>query len=167
LNEDAVLNQPYAWSGTWNKFETTSSSEVWRLNRGLGTREFVDKIKFLHLKDALRAAQAHVRRDSEIWLFINELVKSGQEIAAGQVEVSSKRLVWWLPDGRRGARLNLEGRQIEMLVLNRFIDIVGRNRILARMKLHDKNHAMSICKASTLEEMRSPIPIFGATDTRA
>jgi hypothetical protein len=99
-----------------------------------------------------------------IGFFLEEIIESGQEISIGEIEVSEKRLIWWLPDGRRGARINLEGRHLEILVLNEFLDLYGRRRILGSLKLHVKNHAMSVCKATTLGEMRSVVPLFGAAE---
>jgi hypothetical protein len=93
-------------------------------------------------------------------MFLDELLENGAEIRGGSVEVSAKRLIWWLPGGGRGVRVNLEATQLEMLVHNTLLDATGRARIKESIKLHEKNHAMSTCKASTLAEVRSLVPVM-------
>jgi hypothetical protein len=105
--------------------------EVLRASGGKGTRSYPRKAPFANLQSATAVALTHVSPDTVVGLFLEEVSQSGQEIAAGSVEVSSKRLIWWLPDGRRGARVNLEGRQLEILILNELLDRFGRNQLLA------------------------------------
>ena len=76
--------------------------------------------------------------------------------------MSEKRLVWWLSDRRRGVRLDLNAHQVDMLALNALLDAAGRENIKATIKLHDKNHEMSVCRASTSPEIRSLAPVFSA-----
>lgn len=160
LSEDDVLKHTGPWAASWAPFERTSGPPIWRLNEGAGSREFAEKVTFEHLSDAVKAALPHVRPNSPTAQLLEELNESGADISSGSIEVSSKRLIWWLPDRRRGARLNLESSQVEMLVLNSILSKVGRDQIQASVKLHDKNHAMSTCKANSLAEVRSLVAIF-------
>lgn len=159
-SEDAALAQAYPWSSAWQPFARSVGPNIWRSTAGTGARLFVEKHKFSTLMEAVSAAQAHVQQDTIVRLFLDELIVAGQEITTGMIEVSTKRLIWWLPDRRRAARVNLEGKQLEILILNELLDSLGRNRVIASVKIHDKNHKMSICKASTLAEVRSLVPIF-------
>lgn len=160
VSEDDALSYDLPWTSSWAPIKRGASAAVWRLNVGAGIREFAEKVTFDSLRDALPVAEAYVKPDSPTEMFLEELRESGAEVSAGTIEVSRKRLIWWLPTGSRGARINLESRQVEILVLNTLLQSVGRSRIEASIKMHDKNHAMSTCKASTPSEIRSLIPIF-------
>lgn len=162
VSEDAALQQAHPWSRSWAPIRRGASAAVWRLNEGTGSRELAETASFESLRLALQVAEGYVKPDSPTAMFLEELRESGAEIGAGTVQVSSKRLIWWLPTRLRGARINLESWQVEMLVLNNLLESVGRDRIKASIKLHDKNHAMSTCKASTPTEIRSLVPLFGA-----
>jgi hypothetical protein len=159
--EEHALAQSHAWNTEWVPFQRYARPEVWRTSAAKGTRLFAEKQRFSTLRDAVLNAKEHVASDSVIGFFLEEIIESGQEISVGEIEVSEKRLIWWLPDGRRGARINLEGRHLEILFLNEFLDLYGRTRILGSLKMHDKNHAMSVCKATTLGEIRSVVRLFG------
>ncbi|GAB3656317.1 hypothetical protein [Ramlibacter alkalitolerans] len=163
VSEDDALRNHTLWCDAWVVPKKSGKAPaVWEVNRGKGSRVYAEKETFTRLRDAVQKAAEFAKPDSQTGFFLEEVLQSGSEIPGGSIEVSEKRLIWWLPGGGRGVRINLESKQLEILVHNSLLDAVGRHNIKASIKLHDKNHAMSVCKASTPAELRSLVPVFTA-----
>jgi hypothetical protein len=149
------------WSNTWQKIPRVKTPMMWELSAGLGSRSFYEKVKCLSLSEAASQALRHVYSDSPTEHFFKRLLERSFSIATGTIEVSEKRLIWWITPSTRGARINLESSMLEILVLSSLLDALGRHNVFASQKIHDKNLAMTVCKATKPHEIDSLIPLFG------
>ncbi|CUI84399.1 Uncharacterised protein [Achromobacter xylosoxidans] len=161
ISEDEAFGLDDGWREDWRGIAAVESPRIWYMNKATGSREFAEKLLFDTLGDAARAALKHAKHGTSTAMLLEALLAAEMEIRGGSVEVSKNRLIWVLPGLGRGARVDLASRQLDMLVHNTLIDAVGRETISASIKLHDKNHHMSVCKASTPQEVSSLVPVFG------
>ncbi len=160
-SEDEAFGLEDGWREDWLGIAAVESPQIWYMNKATGSREFAEKLHFDTLGEAACAALKHAKHGTSTALLLEELLAAQVEIRGGSVEVSKNRLIWVLPGLGRGARVDLASRQLDMLVHNTLIDAVGRDTISASIKLHDKNHHMSVCKASAPHEVSSLVPVFG------
>ncbi|MCS3507479.1 hypothetical protein [Achromobacter sp. JUb104] len=160
-SEDEAFGLENGWREDWLGIAAVESPQIWYINKATGSREFAVKLHFDTLGDAACAALKHAKQGTSTALLLEELLATGVEIRGGSVEASKNRLIWVLPGLGRGARVDLASRQLDMLVQKTLIDAVGRDTISASIKLHDKNHHMSVCKATAPHEVSSLVRVSG------
>ncbi len=156
----AALN---GWKTGWSGYNIENKQNVWRLGKGTVERVFAKKMKTDSLQEAVGAILATstaIKPETPLEKFLLMLQERDIEIPEGYIEFSVSRLVWRLADGRRGFRILLSGKQLEMLIHSDIVGSVGEERITAQAKMHDKNDKMILYKASTDAELASLLAIF-------
>lgn len=166
LDEDSALALSDEWTDTWTARTKAASPEIWKVSGGKGTRAYHEMIRYETLQEAAAAARAHAQSGTLAANLLDQIIDAGRQVPVGWIEVNKARMVWWLMHGRRGARLNLTGRHMEMLVDNVILDQIGRQNVKASIKMHDKNIAMSMLKAGMADELEGLVSVFNVNPLR-
>ncbi|GGD10615.1 hypothetical protein [Aureimonas glaciei] len=164
-DEATAIAMSDAWSDTWTKPAKMSGPVPWVESGGKGERRYHQKTSFSSLVEAAASARSYVKDGTMAAAFLDEIISENQEISAGHVELNQARMIWWLTPKVRRIRLNLTGQHMEMLVHNTVLEAFGRGKVSASIKLHDKNTAMSIVKASIPEEVEGLSALFGPSSS--
>jgi hypothetical protein len=152
-----------AWTTIWQSRKRAAGPTLWVSNGGKGERAYHQKNRFDTLAEAATAARGHTPNGTMAARLLDEILSTKQELSVGYLEVNEARMIWWTGNRVRGARLNLTGNHLELLVHNTLLDAIGRENIRASIKMHDKNTAMSVLKASIPEELVGLPSLFGIT----
>ena len=167
VDEGSALALSDEWTDTWTARAKASAPEIWKASGGKGARAYHEKTRYETLQEAATAARVHAPSGTLAADLLDQIIDAGQQAPVGWIDVNRARMVWWLKDGRRGARLNLTGRHMEMLVDNAILDRIGRENVKASIKMHDKNIAMSMLKAGLADELAGLVSVFGINPLRA
>ena len=159
-DELTAISTVEGWTDIWQPTNVFSAPRLWRASGGKGERAYHKKMRFNSLAEAAAAAKEKAADGAMAALLLEELLQIPEAQPVGYWEVSEGRMVWWLKEGERVARLDLTGKQLELLIHNKLLDAVGRENIHASIKMHDKNTAMSVLKASIPEEALGLTALF-------
>lgn len=134
-NESTALSAARGWNDYWEyKRVVLPGPKIWIANGGKGERNYHVKTRFDNLAEAAMAARERTSDEALASLLLNELLTINQEQSTGYWEVNEGRMVWWLNNRVRGARLNLTGKHLELLIHNTLINSIGRKNIRASLK---------------------------------
>ena len=159
-DEASALALSDEWEETWRPTTTPLAPRLWKVSGGTGSRAYHLKARYQTLQEAARAAHEHTAPGAMPAALLQELAQSDIQSQVGYFEVNQARMIWWLGDGSRGARLKLSGKHLELLVHNRIIERMGAANVRASIKLHDKNPGMSMLKAAVASELEGLSELF-------
>lgn len=159
-SEEETFSIANSWSDIWESKRSSLVLKPWIVSGGKGERSYHVKTRFDTLAEAVTVAREKTLDETMAAILLNDLLLVNKEQSIGYWEVNEERMVWWLNERVRGARLNLKGKQLELLVHNALIGAVGRENIRASLKMHDKNTAMTVIKASSPEEITGLSSLF-------
>lgn len=165
IDEASALAAASGWSATWQRSVASAGPTLWKVSGGKGTRAYHEKQRFETLQHAVVAARSHTSPGTLPREFLDRLTASRLQAPVGHFEVNEARMIWWATDKVRGARLNLAGRHLELLVHNSLLECVGLESIRASIKMHDKNPRMSVLKAGLPDELVGLERLFAASPT--
>src|SRR5690606_15809217 len=160
LDEASALALSDAWADVWEATGKVFGPTVWKVSGGKGSRAYHRKTRYETLQEAAAAAHTRTSTDSLAGMLLDIIIEAGQQAPVGYFEVNEARMIWWITEKRRGVRLSLSGRHLEMLVDNVVLDQIGRQNVKASIKMHDKNIRMSILKAGLREELSGLASLF-------
>jgi len=166
VDEESALALSDEWTETWAATSKAAGPTIWKVSGGKGTRAYHEKARYESLQEAAAAARAHASSGTLAAVLLDAIIDAGQEAAIGYFEVNKARMIWWLKDRMRGARLNLTGKHMEMLVDNGILDRIGRQNVRASIKMHDKNVQMSMLKAGIPDELTGLAAVFAINPLR-
>lgn len=163
VEEASALALSDAWMDMWKATRQATGPAIWKISGGKGSRAYHEKTRYETLQEAAAAARTYTSSDTLAAALLDTIIATGQQTPVGYFEVNEARMIWWVSEKVRGARLNLTGKHMEMLVDNCILDSFGRHNVKASIKMHDKNIRMSVLKAGLPEELSGLVPLFGVS----
>jgi hypothetical protein len=165
VDEESALALSNDWVTTWQRVSSLAGPPAWKVSGGRGSRAYHSKARYETLLEAAVAARSQTSSETLAAAFLDQVISSGIEVSRGFFEVSKARMIWWIEARRRGARLNLTGKHLELLVDNALLDGFGRANVRASIKMHDKNIKMSVLKAGVPDELIGLHKLFSVDRT--
>lgn len=88
------------------------------------------------------------------------MLQQGHGFSAVTPDQVEQRLTWWRGGTDRLCRINLESKQLDVLVAQEIVDWIGETSIVARLKSHDSNALMREAFARNPSEANALVRVF-------